>query len=53
MCVRGDDVESLAAVLSCDEAAAESRHEAMLLFMNELARHGLAPASEPDTDRGR
>jgi hypothetical protein len=45
MCVRGDDLESLAAVLSCDEASAESRHEAMLLFMSELARPGLAPVT--------
>ena len=38
MCVRGDGVESLAAVLACDEASAASRHEAMLLHMGELAR---------------
>lgn len=53
MCVRGDDVGSLAAVLSCDEASAGSRHEAMLRFMNELARPGLAPAHDPEPHRGR
>jgi hypothetical protein len=47
-CLRGGDVEDLAAVLSCDKAAAEGRNEAMLLFMNELARPGLAPAPDPD-----
>ncbi len=46
MCVRGADVESLAAVLCCDEVSAERRHEAMLLFMGELARPGLA--ASPD-----
>jgi hypothetical protein len=45
MCVRGEDVESLAAVLSCDEASAESRYEAMLLFMSELVRPGLTPVA--------
>ena len=44
MCVRGDDVESLAALLTCDEASAENRHEAMLLHMREVARPSLAPA---------
>ncbi len=48
MCVRGDGVESLAAVLACDEASAASRHEAMLLHMGELARPGLAPVPDPD-----
>jgi hypothetical protein len=49
-CVRGDNIESLAAVLGCDHAAAEAEHAAMLAFMRELARPGLAPAPDPDTD---
>lgn len=43
-CLRGGDVEELAAVLSCDGAAAEYRHEAMLADLGELVRPGLAPA---------
>ncbi|HWM04288.1 MAG TPA: hypothetical protein VNP92_18280 [Actinophytocola sp.] len=43
MCVRGADVASLAAELSCDEESAERRHQAMLLCMSELATPGLAP----------
>ncbi len=50
-CVRGDDVESLAATLGCDEAAAGAGHEAMLAFMRELARPGLPSVSDPDQDR--
>lgn len=42
-CLRGGDVEDLAAVLSCDEAVAEGRHEAMLTYVGELVRHGTAP----------
>lgn len=42
-CLRGGDVEELAAVLSCDAAAAEYRHEAMLADLGELVRPGLAP----------
>lgn len=47
-CVRGSGVETLAAALECDEAAAERRHEEMLAFMHELARPGLAPVPDPD-----
>lgn len=47
-CVRGADVESLAVALACDAAAALRRNEAMLAFMHELARPGLAPALQPD-----
>lgn len=47
-CVRGGDVEALAAELSCDEAAAERWHEEMLAYMLEVARPGLAPAPDPD-----
>ena len=43
MCVRGDDVEALAAVRGCDEATAEAGHEEMLAYMLELARPGLPP----------
>ncbi len=42
-CLRGGDVEELAAVLSCDEAVAEGRHEAMLTYLEELVRPGMAP----------
>ncbi len=47
-CLRGGDVEELAAVLSCDEATAESRHEAMLTYVGELVEPGLAPVPDPD-----
>jgi DNA-directed RNA polymerase specialized sigma24 family protein len=47
-CLRGGDVEELAAVLSCDSATAEYRHEAMLTCVGELVRPGLAPAPDPD-----
>lgn len=50
-CVRGGDVEELAAALCCDRTVAESRHEAMLAFVGELVRPGLAPAPDPD-ERG-
>ncbi|MHA6783618.1 hypothetical protein ACVGOW_21905 [Pseudonocardia saturnea] len=42
-CLRGGDVEELAAVLGCDVAVAEFRHEAMLTCVGELARPGTAP----------
>ncbi|QJY49293.1 hypothetical protein [Pseudonocardia broussonetiae] len=42
-CLRGGDVEELAAVLSCDVALAEGRHEAMLAHVEELVRPGTAP----------
>jgi hypothetical protein len=42
-CLRGGDVEELAAVLSCDGAAAEYRNEAMLTHLGELVRPGMAP----------
>jgi hypothetical protein len=48
-CLRGADVAALATALSCDEVAAQDRREAMLAFMRELARPGLA--SDPD-ERG-
>jgi hypothetical protein len=48
-CVRGQDVEALAAELGCDEATAEARHESMLSFMHTLAGPGLA--SSPDRER--
>lgn len=51
MCVRGDDVEALAAELSCDEATAERLHESMLAYMYDLAAPGLAPAPDPDERR--
>lgn len=44
-CLRGGDVEELAAVLSCDGAAAGYRHEAMLTYVGELVRPGLAGSS--------
>lgn len=47
-CLRGGDVEELAVVAGCDEATAEYRHEAMLTFVGELVRPGLAPAPDPD-----
>lgn len=47
-CVRGDDVEALAAARGCDEAAAEAGHEAMLAYMLELARPGLPAVPDPD-----
>jgi DNA-directed RNA polymerase specialized sigma24 family protein len=50
-CVRGGDIGALAEVLSCAESVAASRNEAMLRFMKELARPGLAPAPDPD-ERG-
>jgi hypothetical protein len=49
-CVRGEDNASLAALLSCDEPTATTRHEAMLRFMSELARSGLAPVPDPDEE---
>lgn len=42
-CLRGGDVEELAAALSCDGAVAERRHEAMLTYVEELVRPGTAP----------
>jgi hypothetical protein len=42
-CLRGGDVEELAAALGCDAAAAEQRHEAMLTCVRELVRPGTAP----------
>jgi hypothetical protein len=42
-CLRGGDVQELAAALSCDEAVAEGRHEAMLTYVGELVRPGMAP----------
>ncbi len=48
-CLRGGDVEELAAVLSCDEAVAEGRHEAMLTCVGELVRPGTVPVR---TERG-
>jgi len=51
-CVRGGDVEALAATLGCDESAAEVGHEAMLAFMHELARPGLTPTPDPDEKVG-
>lgn len=47
-CVRGLDVEALAAELACDEATAKARHESMLAFMHVLATPGLAPSPEPE-----
>lgn len=47
-CLRGGDVEELAAVIGCDEPAAESRHEAMLTYVGELVKPGLAPAPDPE-----
>lgn len=41
-CVRGEDVSALAAVWSCDDAGPA----AMLAFIRELARPGLAAAPE-------
>jgi hypothetical protein len=43
MCVRGEDVESLAAALGVDDATAEAMHESMLAHMLELAGPGLPP----------
>jgi hypothetical protein len=45
-CVRGDDDAALAAVWGCDEAAAAAGHAAMLAFLRELVRPGLAPSEE-------
>lgn len=50
-CLRGGDVEELAAVIGCDGPTAEYRHEAMLTCVGELVRPGLAPARDPD-ERG-
>ncbi len=50
-CVRGHDVEALAATLGCDERSAEAGHEAMLAYMHELARPGLPPVPDPDERR--
>jgi hypothetical protein len=36
----------LAAVWGCDEAAAAAGHAAMLAFLRELVRPGLAPSEE-------
>lgn len=47
-CVRGGDVEALAAELACDETVAQRRHQAMLTYLRELVRPGLAPAPDPD-----
>lgn len=47
-CLRGGDVEELAAVLSCDSAVAEFRHESMLTYVGELVKPGLASAPDPD-----
>lgn len=47
-CVRGEDVEALAAEMMCDEAVAQARHESMLMFMHTLAQPGLAAAPDPD-----
>ena len=45
-CVRGDDDAALAAVWGCDEATAAAGHAAMLAFLRELVRPGLAPSEE-------
>lgn len=50
-CVRGDDVEALAATLGCDEQSAKAGRAAMLAYMHELARPGLPPVPDPD-ERG-
>ncbi|HVL82831.1 MAG TPA: hypothetical protein VM367_00845 [Pseudonocardia sp.] len=50
-CVRGEDTETLAAALACDEAAATARRAATLAFMHEIAAPGLPPAPDPD-ERG-
>ena len=47
-CVRGHDVEALAATLGWDVQTAEAGHEEMLTYMHELARPGLAPLPDPD-----
>lgn len=47
-CLRGGDVEELAAVLGCDEPTAEYRHESMLTFVGELVKPGLAAQPDPD-----
>jgi hypothetical protein len=50
-CVRGEDTETLAAQLRCDEPTAARRHEAMLAYVGELVRPALAPVPDPD-ERG-
>ncbi|WP_214367233.1 hypothetical protein [Pseudonocardia sp. H11422] len=50
-CIRGEDLPTLAAGLSCDEQEANARREATLAFMHELAGPGLPPATDPD-ERG-
>jgi hypothetical protein len=45
-CVRGDDDAALAAAWGSDEATAAAGHAAMLAFLRELARPGLAAGEE-------
>lgn len=47
VCVRGEDVATLAAGLRCDEAVAGARREAMLAVMREVAAPGLG-GLDPD-----
>ncbi|MHA6792079.1 hypothetical protein ACVGVM_00930 [Pseudonocardia bannensis] len=50
-CIRGEDLATLAAGLSCDEREATARRDSTLAFMQELAKPGLPPAPDPD-ERG-
>ena len=47
-CVRGEDDATLAAVQGSDEAAATASRAAMLAFVRELVRPGLASAVEEE-----
>ncbi len=48
VCVRGEDLGTLAAGLDCDEAVATARRAATLSFMHDVAAPGLPPVPDPD-----